>query len=392
MKRIHVILANVLAVIAIGTGIYFLHDTTPPCLPEPLRYSTVKGFPERVNLLQDIREAQRLLEGKQAGFRFFWVKTKKGFTGKGKKKRPRFVMVRHLDFNVLLAVQRDGGPIEFVSIKKDGTTESDFEIEAERLNGLNTPYVVSLPPGYRMLALRRVARIGKEYKEVVYTPYTSSIDTPALRCEGLKYLRDNIAAARKDLASRMVISLAFGGQVADLVPEKVALSLSLIEHIDPDRLKKEQIERLAGEVLVIAAANKENAYRYAVSSGAGARGLFQFTRDPYRSIVRLYPRAELISDFVVGTDDHLNAAKAALLLFDSDLATAVAKMGRKYAKQLQGNNGALSEYLASAYNWGSGRTVKARQRFGNQWKDHIPNETKDYLRKLAGVEKIFGLR
>ncbi len=64
--------------------------------------------------------------------------------------------------------------------------------------------------------------------------------------------------------------------------------------------------------------NKQKAYRCSTST-AGARGLFQFIPKTYKRIVDLYPQAGLDKDFTRGMEDHENAAKATLLLFDADL-------------------------------------------------------------------------
>ena len=165
----------------------------------------------------------------------------------------------------------------------------------------------------------------------------------------------------------------------DLVSPDVALVLSIIEHIDPTRSRRESIEKLINEVLVIIAANKEKAYAYSVSK-AKARGLFQFIPRTYGAIRSQYPKAELIPNFVSGMNHHVNAAKASLLLFDSDLSA----LPREKRVDLLKNKVALAEYLAIAYNSGSRRAVRAYQS-GSISTRGLPAETVIYVEKLRKV-------
>ena len=166
--------------------------------------------------------------------------------------------------------------------------------------------------------------------------------------------------------------------------DEVALTLAIIEHIDPQKFEsgKYTAEQLIHETLVIMGANKHAAYRYSASK-AGARGLFQFIPDTYKRIARLYPKAGLHKDFVRGMEDHENAAKASFLLFDADMQ--VLNNGRR--EQIAGEQYGQGRFLASAYNCGSGRTRGAMEGFGDNWHFRVPGETQIYLKKYDVVWK-----
>jgi hypothetical protein len=172
--------------------------------------------------------------------------------------------------------------------------------------------------------------------------------------------------------------------VADALPGNVALTLSLIEHIDPTRFQSgESIEKLMNEVLVVVAANERRAYAYSVSK-AGARGLFQFIPRTYNNISRQYPNAGLDVNFVRGMENHHNAAKASLLLFDSDLSY----LKNSHRQFLKKNPQAMGKYLAAAYNGGSPRASNRIQVYKGSWESHVLPETQCYLKKFDATWKL----
>jgi hypothetical protein len=288
-------------------------------------------------------------------------------------------------FNILLAVKKDANPIELVSMSRSGANRKGFAIDWEKNNGVNTPFMVTKPEGYVLLAIRRVVKSSSGYKEVIYTPYTADIDTPTMRVVGMQYLRDTLDNAFRELRRKRVMSKVTPKHtIADVMPADVALLLSIIEHIDPSRLKNEEIEWLVNEVLVVMAANGAHAYNYSVSR-TGARGLFQFMPGTYGRIVKQYPRAELNADFVLGMNNHLNAAQASLLLFDSDYAFLSREARATLSKRT------LAEYLAAAYNCGAPKSARSYGR-GGDWHSRLPEETRWYLRKLDLAAKALGMR
>lgn len=55
----------------------------------------------------------------------------------------------------------------------------------------------------------------------------------------------------------------------------------------------------------------------------------------------------------------------------------------RYIRDLQQQFGSLEKGLA-AYNWGSGNLQKDIDKHGDQWKNYLPDETRDYIGKILG--------
>ena len=318
------------------------------------------------NIFEDIAMAKDALEKRKCGFQV--VKTKKG------KKNELG------DFSILLAIENvKTREIRVVKVHpRLGVNSEGVIIEPGKSNGVNTKFTIVQPQHHIVLALRRPVRHGTTFREVVYTPYTDGLDIPAVRDAGLDYLKNVLREAKNDLIKRGVRPLSCNSFVSD----ETSVALAIIEHIDPLKFEsgKYTPEKFIHETLVILGTNKQDAYRYSASK-AGARGLFQFIPKTYKRMVQLYPRAGLNKDFIKGMEDHVNAAKSSLLLFDADLR--VMTNGKK--EQLMDDPQALGRFLASAYNCGSGKTRSAMDRHGEYWYANVPAETQIYLKKFDAV-------
>ncbi len=354
----------------------------PKVLPKKL-----EDHPSSTKVLEDGNLLPLIQKGKKALENLPTLEYSEEKVRKGKK-----VVAKRLEYDIAFAVAHiERQEVETVTVshtKAKSSTSSvkggNFVFTAEKWNGCNTPFDIKKPDGYIVLALRCLIGKGKTVESLVYTPYTKEIDTPKLRYAGYQYLRDKLIAAEKELKSQGVKSFAFPGELAaDVVPMSVAFRLALIEHIEPSLVDKTSPEELINRVLVTIAANREDAYTTAKSK-AGAYGQFQFIPGTYKAIVKKYKRANLISDFTEGMRNHLNAAKASLLLFDSDLAIVKGEM----RDGLRSDPKALALYLAAAYNGGAPRASKTIERYGAEWREHLPKETFDYLRKIEMVNKI----
>ena len=110
-------------------------------------------------------------------------------------------------------------------------------------------------------------------------------------------------------------------------------------------------------------------------------GLFQFVPDTYRRLQEKYRSAGLTRDFVSGCSDHINAAKASLLLFNSDLAS----LPRKWCGPEEKMAGPSACILAAAYNCGPKRVEKSARECKGQWTCRLPEETRVYLEKFDAV-------
>jgi len=352
-------------------------------LPASLKNaSTEARWHTDYDFTSDIDRARELLEKENAGFETAPIVKK---VWKRKKLVSEKVVGQKLtDFTVLLAVKhRDRKDIELIRMSKDGENPAGYDIDWKKANGVNTNFVIEHPEGYSILAIKRVIRSGKKnFVEVPYTPFTADIDTPMMRAKGLQYLLSTLTAAGADLKKNNVASNASPGQsVSDVVPLDVSLMLSIIEHIDPARSQKEPIEKLVNEVLVTVGANRKLSYAYAISK-AKARGLFQFIPRTYVAINKRYPSAGLTKSFAAGMNDHVNAAKASLLLFDADLAQLASDKRSLLLKDKM----KLAEYLAIAYNSGARRAVLSYESGGSS---ALPKETVLYRDKLRKTTLAF---
>lgn len=365
----------------------------PKSLPGSLS-APLGGKGNEVKLLPLIEKAQRKL-GALPDLEYFYHEEKSG----KRQKKGKHVSKRGIDYDIDFAVGNLAtGEIEIVKIPRSSAQKATttvplkkgpFTLTFEKWNGCNTPFEVKKPDGYAVLALRCLLGKGKNIESLVYTPYTKDIDTTELRDVGYTYLQKKLIDAASDLKKLGVMSTSFPGEFAsDAVPVSVAFRLALIEHIEPSLIHVVPIAELINKVLVIVAANQGEAYSTSMSK-AGAYGQFQFIPKTYKVMVGRYPKAHLIKDFRLGMQNHLNAAKASLLLFDSDLAVADLPLRRA----LRANPNDLALYLAAAYNGGAGRAVKAIKKNGGgftngTWRNNLLPETRNYLEKIEEVNKV----
>ena len=102
---------------------------------------------------------------------------------------------------------------------------------------------------------------------------------------------------------------------------------------------------------------REEAYRYSVSSAA-ALGPMQFTNrrgnGTYALVVRRCPEAKLDPNFERGATDLLNAMKAAICLFDIELAQMRADIRTCVSRQHEG----ARHLPVAAYNGGPRNVAK----------------------------------
>jgi hypothetical protein len=353
-----------------------------------LEFKHKSGHETAFDIREDIRRGQEFLRDKVAGSKV--VREEKRITSYSKKgrKKERIVSEKILKPNFLLAVEDlKERKIRSVQITAEGGVSGGFEVTKSRGTGVGSRFEVKYPENMAVLALRTTVRADKnEFKEVVYTPYSPEIDTWHMRKAGLDYLTQQLELAYRDLETRKVRLAGFEQLDADISPTEVALVLSIIEHIDPLRFTNCEEGKEIGlihEVLTIVGANTTEAYAYS-KSPAGARGLFQIIPDTYRRLREKYPKAGLTKDFVAGCTDHVNAAKASMLLFDSDLADLTPERMSAMRKNLR----SVGMYLAAAYNCGSGKVQKSARLCGDKWTCRLPEETKIYLKKFDVVWEL----
>jgi hypothetical protein len=340
----------------------------------------VTGF----DIRDDIVRGQEFLKDRIAGTLVSVEKKRVVVTGRKGRKREKVIVQRTIKPNFLLAVEDLAERrIREVLITGSGRVTDGFDVRTVRRNGVGSRFDIAYPENMVVLALRTTVRANsKGFREVVYTPYSPGIGTPQVRRAGLDYLITQIELAHRDLERRQPRLWGFERLSTDM-PTDVSLVLSIIEHIDPVRFRtcpKGKEMDLVDEVLTVVGANTVNAYAYS-RSPAGAMGLFQIIPATYEKLRRKYPQAGLTEDFIRGCTDHVNAAKASLLLFDSDLSDLPDEHVPLMTKDLR----TTGTYLAAAYNCGSKRVERSARECGREWTCRLPLETKIYLDKFHTI-------
>jgi hypothetical protein len=389
LRTIYTVLASIFLLI-VSSGMTWASKTTTQSVSNTstFRYpssSSTDTTEFDFDIRDDIARAQEILRTKRSGSTIrvetatIRIKNRRG------KIRERIVKKRIMEPVFLLAVENlSDRKIQLVRYTASGCDTDGFNIVMTKKNGVGSRFKIRYPENMALLALRTTVRAEeKGHEEVVYTPYSPEIDTPEVREAGLSYLKEQIESARADLEDRNVTLKGFNILSEDFTATELSLVLSIIEHIDPGRFENAPPggeTALVHEVLTIIGANTGNAYAYSKSS-AGARGLFQFIPGTYNKMLRKYPNAGLYKSFVPGTKNHINAAKASILLFDSDLCD----LPGEYLHSISRDVEAIGRYLAASYNCGSKRVERSLKNCAEGWTCLLPQETKTYLKKFDAV-------
>jgi len=196
-------------------------------------------------------------------------------------------------------------------------------------------------------------------RPIVYLPFTEDTFDPAFVSGGREYLLSTARKAIAELRAAQVPGVAFpGGLVADVVPAEVITTLAVIEQTDDGEFIKNQ-DAAVNEVLNHYGLKRGEAYRYSVSS-ASAVGPMQFTdrrgNGTYSMVVRRCRGANLDPNFERGATDLLNAMKAAICLFDIELAQMRDEIRTAYLDNMH----VLGIFPVAAYNGGPRNVTKLR--------------------------------
>lgn len=188
-------------------------------------------------------------------------------------------------------------------------------------------------------------------KPIVYLPFTEDTMDPSFVSGGRDYLLATAKKAIDDLRHANVSSMAFPGELlADVVPPELITTLAVIEQTDDGDFVEKKADAF-NEVLSHYGLKREEAYRYSVSR-ASALGPMQFTNrrgnGTYALVVRRYPQAKIDPVFERGATDLLNAMKAAICLFDLELA----QMSDDIRVAYRDNAQVLGIFPVAAYNGG----------------------------------------
>ena len=202
-----------------------------------------------------------------------------------------------------------------------------------------------------LVARKKWRAVAAAAKPIVYLPFTADTLDPLFISGGREYLLTTARKAIDELRLAEAPSAAFPGQLlADVVPAEVLTTLAVIEQTDDTDFIKSKADAF-NEVLSHYGLKRDEAYRYSVSH-ASALGPMQFTNrrgnGTYALVVRRCPEAKLDPKFERGATDLLNAMKAAICLFDIELAQMRADIRLAY----RGNAHVLGIFPVAAYNGG----------------------------------------
>ncbi len=296
--------------------------------------------------------------------------------------------------NAVLAVWQPSDPsrgTRLVNVLNGVSRTRGFTVTVLVRNGVNSRYRVD--GGWSVLAIRTNVRgTGRSRSmPVVAVPYDPALHTPEMERDGRAYLESVIASARRRLEEAHAASRSTDGRlVPDVIPDRVLLSLLIIEHVDPADFAAQGVERSAGQVFVIAALNRADAFRYA-GSYAGALGLAQFIRGTYALTRTRYPEARLPADFRTGMGDHVAAVAAQYCLADWSLSRL--PEAERERLLLPANAEDLGAFLAAAYNGGEDRAATAYRADRARWEqagNGLAAQTVGYVREFRETYRHLG--
>jgi len=208
-----------------------------------------------------------------------------------------------------------------------------------------------------LLKKKRWRAVAETAKPIIYLPFTSDTLDEQFVSGGRDYLLATARRAIRELREARAPGRAFPGEMlADIVPAEVITTLAVIEQTDDSDFRR-NAEEAFNEVLNHYGLKKEEAYRYSVSS-ASALGPMQFTNrrgnGTYALVVRRCPEAKIDPNFERGATDLLNAMKAAICLFDIELAQMRPDIRAAYRDNMK----VLGIFPVAAYNGGPRNVVR----------------------------------
>ncbi|MBI4437356.1 hypothetical protein HY631_00165 [Candidatus Uhrbacteria bacterium] len=314
----------------------------------------------------------------------------------------------------LLAAVDEQGKIELVEVYGGKPSRAGFTVACEREGGcdrgVNPPFTISSPPGWTVVALR-TAVLQEDGPDgiggAVYVPFSSRLDDPDLRMQGLEYLRDAVLAAYYELRAKDVVSRHIPGRyVTDFGTPDHVIALILTEQMYSDTwfASGSDLERLEmfNRALVTLGLNRWKSYQY-TKSGAGARGIGQIVGGPYQAIREQYPRADLPADSIVGRTDHHTSVKAMICHADAEWWTFAGDDERAHRAFLLQNDEARRLVLAAGYNANVATVHRVIHACKERWREDdcaatcitdpetcvkLPEQTRLYLLKYEWIYRV----
>ena len=267
--------------------------------------------------------------------------------------------------NVLVTIGRQSGTTMVFS-------DPVIDVQLTKFNGVNSRFTVSKPSGGTVLALKYLISnpdsgskksIEAGLSSALYVPYSQNLVTPDVIAYGQKYLTGVINTVAQQLYG--LPSSAIPGQtITQAVPPSMIKALVYAEHSDTASILSGNVGNSLDQMNILLALNGPDTYKYSVSNdGFASRGIAQFVKSTYDSLVKRHPEAFLNPNYVAAMQDHVTSIKAMYLLLD-DYAGAV---------RVTASQGFVSsrvfDYGAASYNAGTTRVAKAVNAFGNRWNE-----------------------
>jgi hypothetical protein len=239
-------------------------------------------------------------------------------------------------------------------------------------NGVNSRFEIDQPSGGTVLALKYLisnpdsgskAAIEKGLSPSLYVPYSQNLNTPDVIAYGQNYLNGVINTVVGQLYG--LPSFAIPGQnITQAVPPAFIKSLVYAEHSDTTALLNGNAQNALDQMNILLALNGPDTYKYSVSNdGYASRGIAQFVKSTYESLVRRHPEAFLNPDYVAGMQDHVNSIKAMYLLLDDYAGDVRVKASQGFVASR------VFDYGAASYNGGTTRVANAVKNFGDTWNE-----------------------
>jgi len=239
-------------------------------------------------------------------------------------------------------------------------------------NGVNSRFEVDRPANGMVLALKYLisptengskAAIENSLYPAVYVPYSQNLNTPDVIAYGKNYLDGVITTVAGQLYG--LPSFAIPGQnITQAVPPAFIKSLVYAEHSDTTAILSGNAQGALDQMNILLALNGPDTYKYSVSNdGFASRGIAQFVKSTYDSLVKRHPEAFLNKDYVVGMQDHVNSIKAMYLLLDDYAGDVRIKASQGFVASR------VFDYGAASYNGGTTRVAKAVNAFGDSWNE-----------------------
>lgn len=251
-------------------------------------------------------------------------------------------------------------------------SDPNFDVKLVRFNGVNSSFQIDKPAGGTVLALKYLisptesgskAAIEKSLYPAVYVPFSENLNSPEVIAYGKNYLDgviNTVAAQIYGLPSSAVP----GTTITEAVPPAMIKALVYAEHSDTPSILNGNAQGSLDQMNILLALNGADTYKYSVSNdGYASRGIAQFVKSTYESLVRRHPEVSLNPDYVAAMQDHVTSIKAMYLLLDDYAGDVRVRAPKGFLTSR------VFDYGAASYNAGTTRVAKAVNQFGDRWNE-----------------------